>query len=79
MRPEAKAALIQARKLKSGLSVRQFMSGYGAQGVNDPEAIWDSGLLAKTSSSLTITLMCIVLLGVMALFWSAFTMEVVTR
>jgi hypothetical protein len=78
MRDEAKVALAAARK-KGGLSVRQFMSGYGAQRVNDPEAIWDSALLAKISSSLTTTLMCIVLLAVMALFWSAFTIEAASR
>jgi hypothetical protein len=55
------------------------MSGYGANNVNDPEALWDSALLAKTSSSLTTTLMYVVLLGVMALFWSAFIIEVVNR
>ncbi len=73
MREEAKAALAEARRMKGGLSVRQFMGGYGAQGVNDPEALWDSALLANISSTLTTTLMCIVLFGVMALFWSAFT------
>ncbi len=79
MRDDAKVALAERRKTVGGLSVRQFMSGYGANKVNDPEALWDSALLAKTSSSLTITLMCVVLLGVMALFWSAFIIEVVNR
>jgi hypothetical protein len=79
LRPEAKAALAVARKNKGGVSLRQFMSGYGAQRVNHPEALWDSELLADTSSSLTMTLMFVVLLGVMTLFWSAFTIEAAGR
>lgn len=79
LRGEAKAAIAETRKKKGGLSVRQFMSGYGAQRVNDPEALWDSALLARISSSLTTTLMCVVLLAVMAVFWSAFTIEAAGR
>jgi hypothetical protein len=79
LRDDAKAALAEARKKKAGLSVRQFMSGFGPQRVNDPEALWDSALLADTRSSLTITLMSIVLLGVMAVFLAAFTIEVFNR
>jgi hypothetical protein len=79
LRDDAKAALAEARKKKAGLSVRQFMSGFGPQRVNDPEALWDPALLADTRSTLTITLMCIVLLAVMALFLSAFTIEVFNR
>jgi len=79
MRDDAKAALANARNKKGGLSIRQFMSGYGAQKVNDPEALWDPGLLANISSNLTTTLMCVVLFAVMAVFWSAFTIEAVNR
>jgi hypothetical protein len=75
MRKDAKAALAAARKAKGGLPLRQFMSGYGAQRVNDPEAIWDASLLAGISSSLTTTLMLVVLFAVMTLFWAAFTIE----
>jgi hypothetical protein len=75
LRPEAKAALAEARKSKGGLSVRQFMSGYGAQRVNDPEALWDTALLVDINSRLTTTLMGIILLSVMTLFWAAFTIE----
>ncbi len=53
----------------------QFMNGYGAQHVNDPEALWDSALLVRINSRLTITLMGIVLLSVMTVFWAAFTIE----
>jgi hypothetical protein len=79
LRDEVKAALADARKKKAGLSVRQFMSGFGSQRLNDPEALWDSTLLADTRSSLTITLMCIVLLSVMTIFLAAFTIEVFNR
>ena len=75
LRPEAKVALAEARKNKGGLSVRQFMSGYGAQRVNDPESLWDSALLVNINSRLTTTLMGIILLSVMTLFWAAFTIE----
>jgi hypothetical protein len=79
LREDAKAALNAARAEKGGLSVRQFMSGYGAQRLNDPEALWDRELLAAISSKLTITLMSILLFGVMAVFLAAFTIEVVNR
>ena len=79
LRDEAKAALADARARKGELSLRGFMSGYGAQSVNDAEALWDAALLANTSSNLTTTLMFVVLLGLMTLFLSAFTIEVVNR
>jgi len=79
LRDEARVALADARKKKGGLSVRQFMSGYGAQRVNDPEALWDSALLAGISSSLTTTLMWILLLAVMTLFLSAFVIDAAGR
>jgi len=79
LRPEAKAALAEARKTRGGLSVRQFMSGYGAQRVNDPEALWDPALLVKINSRLTTTLMGIVLLSVITVFWAAFTIEAAGR
>ena len=75
MRPEAKSALDDARKKFGAVSVRQFMSGYGATRLNDPEALWEPVLLAKTSNRLTITLMLVVLFAVMALFWSAFIIQ----
>jgi hypothetical protein len=79
LRDDAKQALTAARKENPGLSVRMFMSGFGPHRVNDPEALWDPDLLAKTRSGLTITLMCVVLLGVMALFLAAFVIEVAGR
>lgn len=79
LREDIKVALNKAREKRVGLSVRQFMSGFGPQRVNDPEALWDAALLTNLRSTLTITLMCAVLFGVMALFLAAFIVEVVNR
>ena len=79
MRPQARKALVDARKANGALSLRQFMSGYGSQRVNDPEAIWDRELLAGISTRLMLLLMSAVLFGVLALFWSAFVIEVFNR
>ena len=79
LRPEARTALEAARATKGGISIRQFMSGYGSQRVNDPESLWDPELLVAISSRLTVTLMAILLLGVMTLFWAAFTIEAMNR
>jgi hypothetical protein len=78
LRDDARTALAAARQKRPGLSVRQFMSGFGTP-VNDPEGLWDSGLLAEIRSNMTITLMHAVLLGVMALFLAAFTIEIFNR
>ena len=71
----AKKDFKAARKRTGGLSLRQFMSGYGANKVNDPEALWDPSLLAMKSNTLTMMLMCVVLLAVMAVFLAAFVIE----
>lgn len=71
MQPTAKAALDTARTTYGGVSLAEFMSGYGANQVNDPEAIWDRALLAKISNRLTIRLMLIVLFVVTTLFLAA--------
>ena len=76
IRDNVKAVLAKARESHPGLSVPDFMSGFGSQKVNDPEALWDPTLLANLRSSMTITLMCAVVLGVMALFLAAFIIEV---
>jgi hypothetical protein len=79
LRPEAVAALAEQRKLRGGVSLLQFMSGYGSQRVNDPEAMWDRGLLADIANKLTTALMYIVLLAVMTVFLAAFVIEVASR
>ena len=79
LRDQAKADLEKARRKSGGLSVLEFMRGYGATRLNDPEALWDAALLAGRRSALSITLMVTFLLGVMALFWSAFIIDVTTN
>jgi hypothetical protein len=75
LNPTAKKDFNAARRKKGGLSLIQFMSGYGAHKTYDPEALWDRELLAEKSNTLTMTLMCVVLLAVMAVFLAAFVIE----
>jgi hypothetical protein len=78
MRPEAKTALEKARKKHGGLSLTQFMAGYGANKLNDPGALWDRDILAGVSNKLSTTLMYIILSAVMAVFLAAFVIDVVS-
>ncbi len=77
LRSDVAAALKEARK-GQGVSLRQFMSGYGSP-VNDPEALWDRDYLARIGSKLTTSLMYVVLLAVMTIFLAAFVIEVFGR
>lgn len=77
LRSEAAAALKQARE-RQGVSLRQFMSGYGSP-VNDPEALWERDVLAGIAHKLTGSLMHVVLLAVMTVFLSAFVIEIASR
>lgn len=77
LRPEAAAALKRASE-RQGVSLRQFMSGYGSP-VNDPEALWDRSHLAGIANKLTTSLMYVVLLAVMTVFLAAFVIEVASR
>lgn len=79
LRPAVQDDLREARRLRGGLSIPQFMSGYGAQKVNDPEALWDRDLLARKSNVLTTTLMCVFLLAVLTLFLAAFVIDAAGR
>lgn len=79
MNPTAKEDLATARKKHGGLSVADFMSGYGGRRVNNPEALWERGLLARTGNRLTVTLMCVLLLAVLTVFVAAFVVEVAGR
>jgi len=79
LRPEAAAALKDARERRGGVSLRQFMSGYGSQAVNDPEALWERGLLAGIGNRLTTSLMYVVLLAVITVFLAAFVIEVASK
>ena len=76
--PAAKRALKAARAGGAGVSLARFMSGYGSP-VNDPEALWDRGLLARIGSRLTLTLTGIVLFAVLTLFLAALVIDVSQR
>jgi hypothetical protein len=77
LRPEAAAALKEARQ-RQGVSLRQFMSGYGSP-VNDPESLWDRSCLASIANKLTTSLMYVTLLAVMTVFLAAFVIEVASK
>lgn len=78
IREDVKPLFTDARQRHPGLSVLEFMRGFGGH-PNDPDALWDSALLADIRSKLTITLMCVLLFGVMAVFTAAFIVEVFNR
>ncbi|UFX42106.1 hypothetical protein HAP47_0022865 [Bradyrhizobium sp. 41S5] len=60
-------------------SLCKFLSGYGRNEVNNPEAIWTKQTLARISSHMTILLIGILLCGVMALYLAASAVEVHQR
>ena len=78
LRPEARTALDKARKKRGGISLVQFMAGYGSNKLYDPEALWDRQLLAHISNNLVLALMFIILSAVTTLFLAAFIIEVAT-
>ena len=64
-------SLNNARKCDPGLTLVQFMAGYGTRAVNNPEALWDRCILAELAHRLTRTLMYVVLSSVLTLFLAA--------
>lgn len=79
MKQQAIIDLRQARQEYGGLSLVQFMKGYGSNKLNDPEALWDRELLALISNKLTMNLVFIVLLSVMTLFCATMVIVVVQQ
>lgn len=79
MNAPAKRAFAEARRTHGGLSLTDFMSGYGATGTNNPEALWSRPQLAQISNRMTMCLMGILLCGVMALYLSASSIGVTQR
>lgn len=79
MKPQAKRDYAAAQKARGGLSITDFMSGYGSTTLNDPEAVWDRSLLVDNSARLTRSLMYIVLCAVLSLFTAALVIEVASR
>src|SRR3546814_6971487 len=74
LRSEAAAALKTARR-RGGVSLKQFMSGYGSP-VNDPAALWSENLLASISSRIFVLLMFVVLFAVLTLFIASLVIDV---
>ena len=79
MNAAAKRAFAEARRRHGGLSLTNFMSGYGATATNNPEALWSWPQLAQISNRMTMILMGILLCTVMALYLSASSIEVNQR
>ena len=75
MYEHAKAAFYEARRKNGGLSLLDFMGGYGTPNVYNPEALWPREILAKISSRMTMLLIGIVLTGVMALYLAALSFQ----
>ena len=53
MNAAAKRAFAEARRRHGGLSLTNFMSGYGATATNNPEALWSWPQLAQISNRMT--------------------------
>ena len=79
MFPDAAANLKQARMTNGGLSLTSFMSGYGTQFPNNPEALWSRELLVKISNRLTMYLIGMALCSVLVLFLGASSIEMHMR
>jgi hypothetical protein len=67
LRSQAAKDLKAARKKRGGVSLLNFMAGYGNP-VNNPSNLWDNSILAKIGSQLTRTLTAVVLFAVLALY-----------
>lgn len=79
MRSEAKKALDSVRSERGGISLCQFILGYGAQRLGDPAAAWDAEILARHGSKLGRLLMYIVLSGALTLFLAALVIEIASK
>lgn len=75
---EAKEHFKEARTKHAGLTLIEFMGGYGTP-PNNPEALWDRELLANLSNQLTMYLVMIALFGVMVLYLGAFVIDIYNR
>jgi len=75
---EAKKHFKQAKSAHPGLTLLQFMSGYGTP-PNNPEALWSRNQLARLSNNLTMCLIWIALLGVVVIYVGAFVIEIYNR
>lgn len=51
MNAAAKRAFAEARRRHGGLSLTNFMSGYGATATNNPEALWSGPNWHKSATA----------------------------
>jgi hypothetical protein len=74
LRPEVAEDLRKARSTHGGVSLRDFMAGYGST-LNDPASLWDDTYLAGVGSRIARWLTAIVLFGVLALYLAALVVD----
>jgi len=79
MRPEAFKKFAALKEENGGLSLCQFLAGYGGTKTYDPEAAWSREILVEISSSLLTKLMLIISSGVLVLYWVAAVVELSIR
>lgn len=72
---EAASNYAEARRQTVGLSLVEFMSGYGTS-PNNPESLWPREVLVQAQMSITGQLMRAVVGGAMALFWAATAIDI---
>lgn len=74
LRSEVAEALRRARLQHHGVSLRNFMAGFGSP-VNDPSNLWHDTYLARIGSRISRLLTAIVLFGVLALYLAALVVD----
>lgn len=79
MRPDAKADYAAARKTHGGLSPIEFLAGYGAAKMYDPESCWTASVLSVASNRLTMLVLWIFVGGVLALYLASSAIEIYLR
>jgi hypothetical protein len=79
MLPDANVAIQNARKKHGGLSLGDFLAGYGARSVNNPEAAWPRELIARIANRMTLLLIGILICAVVGLYEAASAVEMSQR
>jgi hypothetical protein len=78
MNEEAKKAFADARAGR-GLSLTDFLGGYGGTRTNNPESVWTRSRLSAISNRMFLCVMGVLLCAVMALYTAASAIDVATR
>ena len=79
MTTQARADYRLARGNRHGLSLTDFMAGYGSERLNEPTNLWSREVLARIGNRLTVLLMSSVLLAVITLFLAALIVDVMDQ